>query len=88
MRRTYMKCPVCEKEIGVDRTWLNRFCMYNVLSLKMHSHIKKEHNKRYLKTKWCILSHIFIVLGYLLSILFAVIWVLTFIPWVIHEMCE
>lgn len=87
-RRTYITCPECGEEISVERTWINRFCGDNVLHQKIHQHMKQEHKEKYLSRKWRILNPVLIVSGYLLSAVFAVFWVITIIPWAIHEFCE
>ena len=67
-------------------------CVDNMVCANMTAMKLDTENKNIFSIKMALFfsgfNALFFGLGYLLSILFAVIWVLTFIPWAIHEMCE
>ncbi|MEY8275114.1 hypothetical protein [Blautia marasmi] len=86
--RRISHCKLCGTEIETKGTWFNQIFICQLSDWKVEKHLKKEHNMSWMTPRYKVKSVLIIVVGAILQLLMAALWVITLPVWALHEFCS
>ena len=84
--KTYSRCKICNEHLVINTNNMFKDIFADtLLLLKVHKHYKKEHDKQYLSKKGLLRQYITILILLTFVIPFAMLFLITYPFWWIHE---